>query len=424
MTRPTGVALLGYHLSKFSGSEVLHSDLSHTTLVSIGDHALLASMDSAISKGVRRASPSHVSFLETDVGVATLVLLRLLSGGPVDQSPFFKGFEFCLQVVQTAVESVNNYEEDACEVLYGRAGLLYALLYIRDGLSKARASRSSSADLEPLLLALSDLTSDQVLRVVVNSIIDIGREGAAEYIARLESSTDEPMPPLMWVWHGRRYLGAAHGVAGILFVLWNCPSSVVEPYSEDLVKTLEWLVDLQDSTGNWPSKAPADAINAEHNNELVQWCHGATGILILLSKASLHREWIILDPKLHEKVNFAIRKGAHIVYRHGLLTKGVGICHGVAGSVYALLAASRVLDTFKARGGPLTDRNTKYLRRAVHLAVLATESENLTKNGEMRTPDRPWSLYEGSAGMCCAWADVLCSLTGRDPGGVPGFDDL
>lgn len=26
-------------------------------------------------------------------------------------------------------------------------------------------------------------------------------------------------PPLMYEWHGKKYLGAAHGIAGILFVL-------------------------------------------------------------------------------------------------------------------------------------------------------------------------------------------------------------
>ncbi|KAG6901644.1 hypothetical protein C0995_009643 [Termitomyces sp. Mi166 len=401
----TGIALLDHRLSKFPGSEVLRKDLSNSTLVSTGDQALLACMNSAISKGVIQVAPSRVSFLETDVGVATLVLLRLLeSDGPVNRSVFFKGYEFSLEVIQTAVESAKNYKEDACEVLYGRAGLLYALLRLRSaGISKARASNSTSADLEPLLTVLNNLTNNEVLRVVVDSIIDKGKEGVVEY-AQLSAEPDQPMPPLMWTWHGTRYLGAAHGVAGILFVLWNCPFSVVEAYSGNLVKTLEWLVDLQDSTGNWPSKAPDGAADAEHKNELV---HG-----------------IILDQTLREKINSAMRKGAGIVYRRGLLTKGVGICHGVAGSIYTLLATSRVLDSFTIKGGTPTDGNAKYLRRAAHLAVLAADFEQLTKNGEMRKPDCPWSLYEGSAGICYAWADVLCSLTGGDVGGVPGFDDF
>ncbi|KAG6886848.1 hypothetical protein C0992_002028 [Termitomyces sp. T32_za158] len=187
------------------------------------------------------------------------------------QSPFFKGYEYCIQLIRVAVESVENSKEDACEVLYGRAGLLYALLRIRNGLSDARTSISVSADAEPFLMALNELTSDKALRAVVDSVIAIGREGTADYAVRLEAKPEKPIPPLMWAWHGKRYLGAAHGVgqAGILFVLWNCPLRVVEPYSEDLVKTFEWLVDLQDSAGNWPSKAP-DCTVAENKNELVQ----------------------------------------------------------------------------------------------------------------------------------------------------------
>ncbi|KAG6877626.1 hypothetical protein C0993_005538 [Termitomyces sp. T159_Od127] len=404
-----GIALLEHHLSK---SAVLRTDHSYSSLVSAGDQVLLACMNSTISKSRKQVSPSYVSFLETDVGVATLVLLRLLeSNGSSNQTPFFKGCEYCLGHLRAAVESVKNSKEDACEVLYGRAGLLYALLRIRNGLLKARASTSVSAD-ATYLMALKDLTSDDVLRIVVDSMIDIGREGAADYAVRLKTNSDKPIPPLMWTWHGKRYLGAAHGL--------------VEPYSGDLVRTFEWLVDLQDPAGNWPSKAPDGAV-VEHKNDLVQWCHGATGMLMLLSRASLKRSGIILDETLLKKVNSAIRKGARIVYHHGLLTKGVGVCHGVAGSVYALLAASRVLDAHTTHNGPLiplTDETSKQLRRAVHLAVLAADFEKLTKNGEMRNPDRPWSLYEGSAGMCCAWADVLRSLTGHDIGGVPGFDDL
>ena len=37
----------------------------------------------------------------------------------------------------------------------------------------------------------------------------------------------------------------------------------------------------------------------------------------------------------------AVDRAANLVYRHGLLRKGLGACHGTAGSVFALLAAAR-----------------------------------------------------------------------------------
>lgn len=115
------------------------------------------------------------------------------------------------------------------------------------------------------------------------------------------------------------------------------------------------------------------------------------------------------------------------MYERGLLRKGVGLCHGVSGSVYALLAVSDVLDT---RNNTNRDESpescTTWFMRAAHLAQLATAYEKLTSKGEMRVPDRPYSLYEGAAGMCCAWAEVLRRITGMEGSGrgMPGYDDL
>jgi hypothetical protein len=130
---------------------------------------------------------------------------------------------------------------------------------------------------------------------------------------------------------------------------------------------------------------------------------------------------------LQAKVIESLRLGGRLVYRHGLLRKGVGICHGVTGSVFALLAVSDIVDHHsRSPIQPGQTSNKKYLLRAVHLAHLATSHETLTANGEMSTPDRPWSLYEGMAGMCCAWAEVLLRLEGDRSlyKGMPGFDDL
>ena len=107
-----------------------------------------------------------------------------------------------------------------------------------------------------------------------------------------------------------------------------------------------------------------------------------------------------------------------MVYQQGLLRKGVGLCHGVSGNVYALLAAS---DADNANCEEL-------FLKAVHLAGLATFHEDLTISKEMGTPDHPWSLYEGLAGACCVWAEILSRLNsatlGRTSSGFPAFDDL
>jgi len=111
------------------------------------------------------------------------------------------------------------------------------------------------------------------------------------------------------------------------------------------------------------------------------------------------------------RIKEAVGRAADITYRRGLLRKGVGLCHGIAGNVFALLAAADVLD----------DHDGKE-ERALHLATLATQWEVYTHSGKMRLPDAPWSLFEGLAGMCCAWQAVLDRRERRV--GMPGYDDL
>jgi len=147
------------------------------------------------------------------------------------------------------------------------------------------------------------------------------------------------------------------------------------------------------------------------------WCHGAPGFLILLSTLLRRAPSIGGDMKLssalRDDIISSIERGAALVYSHGFLRKGVGLCHGVAGSIFALLAVSDTLPS-----------NLNYFRQAVHLAHLATGYNELTRRGKMRTPDRKWSLYEGTAGMCCAWGEVLRRMEDGKAGGDVGCQAL
>lgn len=155
-----------------------------------------------------------------------------------------------------------------------------------------------------------------------------------------------------------------------------------------------------------------------------RWCHGAPGIIILLATAlrifKENREGIHMSDAVTAKIRTAIRRGAALVYKCGLLRKGVGLCHGTAGSVYALLSASAVLDIPESF-------NRQFFVQAVHLAHLATFHRRMTASKQMSLPDHPWSIYEGLAGMCSAWAEVLHLLDSKGPhlsSGMPGYDDL
>ncbi|EPS98191.1 hypothetical protein FOMPIDRAFT_1127156, partial [Fomitopsis schrenkii] len=398
---------------------------------------------------------SHIAFLGTSVAPATLLLqakLRASSGqrdtslSRDDVQALEKQWASCVQLLEAAVQLASNGEmdDDGCEVLYGRAGFLYALHRLQAELVSLHDSGVSVSQSEdPAVAAVASLCSDANDPAIVDDIMKRGRIGAREYQEELASLRDEreKVPPLMWRWHATRYIGGAHGVAGILHMLVLAPSKTITSYWSDIVGMVEWFLAIQEPPGNWPSKAgrhmyyveggtamfteaKQEAQATDDRHELVQWCHGAPGVLMFLSmflnRTALSPS-LTIAPSLRDRIIAAIQHGGELVYTHGLLRKGVGLCHGVAGNVYALLAVSDFLDS---------GNNTYWLARAVHLAHLATEYSKLERKGDMRVPDDPYGLYEGVAGMCCAWAEVLVRLGVKSRGGarkgsgMPGYDDL
>ncbi|CAL1710767.1 unnamed protein product [Somion occarium] len=409
-------------------------------------------------------SPTHsgaqTSFLETSVGPATLMLIQQLrnvhSGRGEIKS---ETWEPCIGLVTDALYFAINEELDAlgdgCEVLYGRAGLLYALLRLRDEVGKLALSKEQLA--QPVVEAILAVSADASIRSLVDDIVARGIEGAGSYAEELHSDERRLAPPLMWSWHGKRYLGGAHGVAGILQMLISAPKHLLVDHWDMIVRTISWLVDIQLPSGNWPSKAGRHMfkkVEEDERDQLIQWCHGATGTLILLStllrkfssqstsattSSSTHRS-LGVPETLVSSARKALASGGDLVYTHGLLRKGVGLCHGVAGSVFALLAVSDALSSPISPGPTPSTQGQhavvidQYFFYAIHLSQLALSYETLTQRGDMRVPDRPYSLYEGLAGMCCAWAEVVKRLDRVLQGqahrntimgsGMPGYDDL
>jgi hypothetical protein len=148
---------------------------------------------------------------------------------------------------------------------------------------------------------------------------------------------------------------------------------------------------------------------------------------LVLRRSRAPNSPITLPPLLRDKLTASLKRGASLIYTFGLLRKGVGVCHGVGGSVFALLAVADATADMPGKDHDVV--GPRALSAAVHLAHLAVDYASRTQRGEMRTPDRPWSLYEGAAGMCCAWAEVLRRVNGARRGlevgcGMPAYDDL
>lgn len=244
------------------------------------------------------------------------------------------------------------------EILYGRAGYLYSLLFVDK--------------------YYSPVIPFSVYRKVIVAILFTGRKEAKN----VEAST-----PLHFTWHEKNYLGAAHGVAGILYML-LCAHDKLEPDERDLMikPTLDHLSEQRYSTGNFLSS------QGSNRDRLVQWCHGAPGFVHLFLQAyKVYQDKKYLDLAL---------TAADIVWERGLLEKGYSICHGVSGNSYSFLALYKVT------------KDIKHLYRAACFADWCTDHPK--KEG--MKPDRPYSLFEGIAGVSFFLNDVLDPLNAAFPG--------
>ncbi|KAJ6591375.1 hypothetical protein B0H10DRAFT_2330244 [Mycena sp. CBHHK59/15] len=207
----------------------------------------------------------------------------------------------------------------------------------------------------------------------------------------------------MWTWHGKRYVGVAHGVAGILHTPLLCPADILPGRARE-------LADGRGRRARQRARVVRLLPLSLWLANPTDWCHGAPGLLLC---AVLRCVSPAADPRLLATIVRAVQAAAARVYHYGLLAEGLGLCHGVASSVYALLAAADVLDRAEGKAGSAKSRRDAgsddasahyyYLARAAHLAHLAAAPSACTP---MRVPDCPLSLYEGAAGMCCAWAGL------------------
>ncbi|KAA1477913.1 hypothetical protein DENSPDRAFT_933984 [Dentipellis sp. KUC8613] len=411
-----GISYLNYHLSR---SPVL-PPTSRTALRTLAQKQLRAALKADPLSPPR--SGAKVALLDTSIGPAALVLLYQLhyyadiasastpfanstsaGAGTGTRSPFSKtSCARCAELLKSAFQLALAAEpdadpEDGCELLYGRAGLLHALLLLRN----------AAQDIDPtadggLRALLDPVISDAALGGLVNNIVARGVQGAERF--RLDVSRgkgkgreDECMPALMWSWHGKRYLGGAHGVAGILLVLLHAPPALFEAHAGKIRETLRYIVSLQDAEGNWPTKAMAGS-SRTGGNELVQWCHGAPGTIPLLARtlylSRADPSPLSLDAPLTDTLTTALARAADVTYARGMLRKGPGLCHGVAGCASALFAAADVDDE-------------RRLVQGCHLLVGYLELSARAGGRAFARPDYPWSLYEGLGGLCAVLGEAV-----------------
>ncbi|CAN6694401.1 unnamed protein product [Malus baccata var. baccata] len=246
------------------------------------------------------------------------------------------------------------------ELLYGRAGFLWACSFLNKHIGNGTISATR-------------------MRSVVDEIIKAGRQ-----LAKKGRSS------LMYEWHGKKYWGAAHGLAGIMYVLMSTELKPAEV--EDVKGTLRYMIKNRFPSGNFPSSEGSES------DRLVHWCHGAPGVALTLLRAAE----VFGD---QEFLQAAIDAG-EVVWNRGLL-KRVGICHGISGNAYLFLSLYR-----------LTGK-VEYLYRAKAFACfLHDRALRLISEGTMHGGDRPYSLFEGVGGM----AHLLLDMTEPSEARFPAYE--
>ncbi|PAA74988.1 hypothetical protein BOX15_Mlig024892g1, partial [Macrostomum lignano] len=219
---------------------------------------------------------------------------------------------------------------------------------------------------------------------LIQSTVNSGLAGGESWPA----ASQIPPPPLRYRYHRSEYLGAAHGLGGVLFALLAWPGPHLSP-GGPVQASVDWLISVGAANGDGNVGPTLDEANV---SELVHWCHGSPGLVHLYARA--HRVWG------GSRYLQAVQASAdNAVWQRGLLRKGPGICHGVAGSGYAFLLLHRLLLVANS-----STWNSKYLHRARQFAQFMLDSDEFRQGA--RRPDCPYSLFEGWAGTACFYADL------------------
>jgi hypothetical protein len=254
------------------------------------------------------------------------------------------------EVAQRLFDCVQgNLHNAANEALWGNPGTMLAAIHMAEATGEARWA--------------------SLLQDAANALLDA-------------MQPDADTGTWLWVQHlyGRppvRYLGAGHGLAGNVLPFLRgsalLPAEQVALVAERALATLQATARHADGGTNWFAginpQRPADWL------PLVQDCHGAPGIVCRLAGAPRTPAWDAL----------LLQAGA-LAWQAGPLVKGPGLCHGTAGSGFAMLK-------LHTRSG-----NALWLERARALAMHAAAQveQQRAQHGQGRH-----ALWTGDLGVAC-----------------------
>jgi lantibiotic modifying enzyme len=340
----SGVAFLFFHLDKVLPKNIITSD------------NLLDKSLSYLEKVLKYLNNKKYSFICGDSGpIALSAVIYHIKGNNEECNKMLK-------LLKLNINDISNINiELSDELLYGRAGFLFSLLFVKKYIKNNK------------------IISDGDLRHIIDIILKSGIK-----TAKKEKNI---FSQLMYYWHEKIYIGAAHGISGILYILLQSKYLLTQNELNFLIKpTIDFIASLKFKSGNYPSSL------GNTNDCLVQWCHGAPGIIHLFS----------LSYEIFRDINYLnlAKECADIIWERGLLKKGYGLCHGISGNGYAFLKLYQITN------------DEKYIYRAIKFSEICFDYNN----SKYYNSDHPFSLFEGLAGTIYFLSDILNPKNSCFPG--------
>uniref|UniRef100_A0A8C6LK35 LanC lantibiotic synthetase component C-like 2 (bacterial) n=1 Tax=Nothobranchius furzeri TaxID=105023 RepID=A0A8C6LK35_NOTFU len=227
-----------------------------------------------VKRAMRTLNGRKVTFLCGDAGpLAVCAVVHHKLNNTADSQD-------CLsRLLQLQRSVVGPDAEMPDELLYGRAGYLYALLYVNK---------------------------------------EIGANAVDDNFVKKKKKKNSPKMRLIYV-----------VFSSSLYILW-LPGSKVHPdlLSELVRPSIDYVRHKRFRSGNFPSSL------SNESDRLVHWCHGAPGVIHMLLMA--HKVF------KEEKYLKEAAESAEVIWQRGLLRKGYGICHGTAGNAYSFMSLYHV----------------------------------------------------------------------------------
>ena len=301
------------------------------------------------------------------------------------------------------LKKISEYKNAELELLYGTSGYLYALLFLKKYLLKESINGvvkdSNIKNLEKTIIDIFNI----LLNYGIKSMKIYGWNKCMLYPFPLNSTRKPTF-----------YLGAAHGLIGVLYMLLSTIKlfpellkhqiihdsniTVIETIGNLLLENIKYIQTLQiKSTGNFPSD-----IEGKDPGDKVHFCHGCIGAIHLFLLAE---EFF---PKNGFKETALLSNNC--LWERGLLYKGNGLCHGLSGTIYALIKLYKYT------------KDELYLKEAIGIChgTYDPEIQNLVKQYKdpqrlrIGIPDTPYSLMEGEGGCLVMYYDLVKVILDKD----------